>query len=373
MSAQEDESLQRVGFLVVVPDLLRGFGVDPAKVLAAAGLDESALSNPEGVIPYAAMGRLVQIAVEETKTPHFGLLIGQRIGTVSLGLIGELMHNAPTMGVALGDLAAHQHRHARGAVIYVLAQQTYAIFGYAVYHPSMEGNAHIFDGAAAAAFNIVRSMVRADEVDRLEVLLSRRRPEDVAPYAQFFGAIPSFDADQTGVVFPVEWLHRPLTGANAERRKVLEMRVQAYAPAGVYDVVPQLRRALRVGLLTGEISGKELAAQLHMTRRTLHRRLNAQGVNFQQILDETRFEFSQQLLTNTRLSISDIGLILRYADPAAFTRAFFRWANITPTEWRSTHKVVDASPRESRGHPMYGEPLADEVSGSRLGRDDLRF
>jgi hypothetical protein len=222
------------------------------------------------------MGRLVQIAVEETKTPHFGLLIGQRIGTIALGLIGELMHNALTMGVASRDLAARQHRHARGAVVYLLAQQTYAIFGYAVYHPGMEGNAQIFDGAAAA-FNIVRSMVGADEVDRMEVLLSRRRPEDVTPYAQFFGATPSFDADQTGVLFPAEWLNRPLTGANAERRKVLEMRVQAYARAGVYDLVTQLRRALRIGLLTGEISGEELAAQLHMARRTLHRRLTAQG------------------------------------------------------------------------------------------------
>jgi AraC-like DNA-binding protein len=357
MSAQENESLQRVGFLVVVPDLLRDFGVDPAKVLAAAGLDERALSKPDDMIPYAAMGRLVQIAVEETETPHFGLLIGQRIGITSLGLIGELMHNAPTMGMALRDLAAHQHRHARGAVVYVLTQQTYAIFGYAVYHPDMEGNAEIFDGAAAAAFNIVRSMVRADEADRLEVLLSRRRPEDVAPYVQFFGATPYFDADQTGVLFPVEWLDRPLAGANAERRKVLEMRVQAFAQAGIYDPVTQLRRALRIGLLTGEISGEELAVQLQMARRTLHRRLKVHGVNFQQILDETRFEFAQQLLTNTHLSISDIGFILRYSDPGIFTRAFFRWAGVPPSEWRSTHKVADASPRESRRRSISVRPF----------------
>jgi AraC-like DNA-binding protein len=221
-----------------------------------------------------------------------------------------------------------------------------------VYHPDMEGNAEIFDGAAAAAFNIVRSMVRADEADRLEVLLSRRRPEDVAPYVQFFGATPYFDADQTGILFPVGWLDRPLAGANAERRKVLEMRVQAFARAGIYDLVTQLRRALRIGLLTGEISGEELAAQLQMTRRTLHRRLEAQGVNFQRILDETRFEFAQQLLTNTRLSISDIGVILRYSDPSIFTRGFFRWAGVTPSDWRSTHKAADISLKESRGRSV---------------------
>ena len=335
MNGPVSENLQRVGFLAVVPSILREFGLVPAEVLAAAGLKEDALANPEAMIPYSAMGKLVRIAAERTNAPHFGLLVGQRIGMPSLGLIGELMLNAPTLGTALRDLAAHQHRHARGAVIYVLSHRDNAVFGYAIYQPGMEGNAQITDGAAAAAFNIVRSMIRDEEASQLEVLISRSRPVDITPYLRFFGVNPHFNTDQTGVLFPLHWLDRPIASHNPKRRQTLEAQVNAFSEAGDYDLATQLRRTLRVGLLTGEIAFERLASQLNVARRTLHRRLQADGINFRSVLDEVRFEFSQQLLADTQLSVSDVGLILRYADPSIFTRAFTRWSGVTPSEWRS--------------------------------------
>ncbi len=341
MNERALENLQRVGFLALVPGILREFGLVPAEILAAAGLREDALANPEEMIPYSAMGRLVKISAERTDAPHFGLLIGQRIGMSSLGLIGDLMQSAPTVGVALRDLATHQHRHARGAVVYVLAHGDHAFFGYAIYQPGVEGSAQITDGAAAAAFNIVRSMIREEEASHLEVLVSRARPADIAPYLRFFGTNPHFDVDQTGVLFPIQWMDRPIAGHDPKRRQMLETQVHAFSEAGDYDLATRLRRTLRVGLLTGEISGEHLASQLNVTRRTLHRRLQAEGINFRFVLEEVRFEFSQQLLADTQLSVSDVGFILRYSDPSIFTRAFTRWSGVTPSEWRSQKNAAE--------------------------------
>ena len=341
MNVPPSENLQRVGFLALVPGVLRDFGLAPAEVLAAAGLREDALANPEAMIPYSAMGRLVRISAERANAPHFGLLIGQRIGMPSLGLIGDLMRSAPTIGVALQDLVKHQHRHARGAVVYVLTHGRHALFGYAIYQPGIVGNAQITDGAAAAAFNIVRSMIRDEEATQLDVLLMRTRPVDIGPYLRFFRTNPHFNADHTGVLFPLQWLDRPIAAYDPKRRQMLESKVEAFSMTGDYDLATRLRRALRAGLHTGEISGERLAAQLKVTRRTLRRRLQADGINFRSILNEVRFEFAQQLLAETQLSVSDIGLILRYSDPSVFTRAFTRWSGVTPSEWRSQKKAFD--------------------------------
>ena len=341
-------NIQRVGFLALVPIVLREFGLAPAEILAKAGLNEDALDNPEAMIAYSAMGKLVRISAECTGTPHFGLLIGQRINLSSFGVIGDLMRNAPTIGVALRDFATHQHRHARGAVVYVLTQGDHALFGYAIYQPGVEGSAQINDGAAAAAFNIVRGMIRDEEASQLEVLISRTRPADIGPYLRYFGTNPHFNVEQTGVLFPVQWLDRPLAGFRPRRRQMLESQVKASTETGDYDLATQLRRTLRVGLLTGEISGERLASQLKITRRTLHRHLQAGGINFRFVLDEVRFEFAQQLLLETRLSISDIGLILRYSDPSIFTRAFTRWSGLTPSEWRARRNAPQQSdPRKN--------------------------
>src|SRR5579863_5560534 len=117
------ENVQRVGVLAFVPGVLRRFGVDPAEVLAAAGLSPKALDDPESTIPYAAMGVLARIAADKTQCPHFGLEIGNLIVTRSLGIVGEMMRNAPTLGVGLLDFATHQHRNSHGGVVYLLRDQ----------------------------------------------------------------------------------------------------------------------------------------------------------------------------------------------------------------------------------------------------------
>jgi AraC-like DNA-binding protein len=110
------------------------------------------------------------------------------------------------------------------------------------------------------------------------------------------------------------------------------------------DIVARLRRALRLGLITGDVSGDRISAQIGVARRSLHRQLKAQEVGFQGILDELRFELSRKLLTNTRLPIAEISVILLYADQAVFTRAFFRWARDNPSSWRKNHHNDTSTP-----------------------------
>jgi AraC-like DNA-binding protein len=371
MEKTAEENLQRVGFLVLIPCLLRGLGADPATVLAAAGLAADALDNPEGLIPYGAMGRLLRIASEQTQTPHFGLLLGQHIGTQSLGLVGDLMSQAPSIGVALEDLAANQHRHARGAVIYLLPQADQVLFGYAVYHPGVEGSAQIYDGAATAAFNILRNLVPAQDLNLLEVQISRHAPTDATAYQRYFGTRIRFGTEQTGVVFPASWLARPLAKSDPARRKALEEQVEVFWAVGEFDLIARSRRALRLGLLTGSVSGEQLSARLAIPRRTLHRRLKAQGHSFQTILDETRFELARQLLANTRLPMAEIGFILRYAEQAVFTHAFFRWAGETPSDWRARHVATEGSPSNDAPYAAPHSGPGKSALGLRSGREAI--
>jgi len=329
------ENLQRVGFLSHLPDLLRRFGVDPFEVLAAAGLNASALDNPDGTIPYRAMGLLSQLACEKTQCSHFGLEIGRQIRTDTLGLIGELMRNSPTLRVALQNFAINQHRNAHGGVTYLLEDKVQAFFGYAVYQPDVPGQYLMCDGAAMGAFTIFSELAGTALASALEVLLARSEPGNVSHYRHSFGVKLTFNADQTAVVFPRRMLDQPIVGANVRRRILLEKRVQALWHAGDIDIVTQLRRELRVALIRGRFSATTIAEHLGMTRRTLDRRLDASGVNFQEALDETRCEYAKQLLDCTRLQIAHIATIVGYADPSVLTRGFVRWAGVTPSQWRA--------------------------------------
>ena len=85
---------------------------------------------------------------------------------------------------------------------------------------------------------------------------------------------------------------------------------------------------------------------LAMHRRTLNRRLKAQGMTFQEILDQVRYEVARELLAETQVAIDDIAAALGYASVSPFVRSFGRWSGTTPGRWR---RRFDASCR-GRAH-----------------------
>jgi AraC-like DNA-binding protein len=105
-------------------------------------------------------------------------------------------------------------------------------------------------------------------------------------------------------------------------------------PEGFSDT---LRRLLRTELLRGQCSVSDVAGLCRLHRRTLSRRLKAEGTAFRQLADEMRFEIAGQLLSNPRITFSQIATTLGYSEASAFTRAFRRWSGQTPTAWRAVH------------------------------------
>jgi AraC-like DNA-binding protein len=105
------------------------------------------------------------------------------------------------------------------------------------------------------------------------------------------------------------------------------------------EVVPQMRRLLRTLLLERKASGDEVAHILSMHRRTLNRRLEAQGTSFQNILDEVRFEAACQLLDATKIPLTEIAASLGYSESSAFSRAFRRWSGEAPSYRRPTNRM----------------------------------
>jgi AraC-like DNA-binding protein len=80
----------------------------------------------------------------------------------------------------------------------------------------------------------------------------------------------------------------------------------------------------------------EVASALHISGRSLRRHLYDEGKNFQQILNEHRFDMARDYLGATKLSNQEIGFLLGYRDVKAFFRAFKEWAGCTVNDYRET-------------------------------------
>jgi AraC-like DNA-binding protein len=326
------EGQQRIGVLVELPQVLRELGEDPVMIITRAGIDPELLRNPENSLSFVKLGKLLQACVAATKCEHFGLLLGQRSGTASLGLVGRLMQTAPTLKDAILDLCTNQRRYVRGAVTYLMIQNDVAFWGYAVHHPRMQAIAQVSEGALAVGFSMIAELVDAAPD---EILLARRAPGNTTPYRRFFRSTPRFDAQQYAMAFSTNLLTRPVRGADRELRRILKDSVANYWAVRQPSTTDKVVRMLRARVVFPDISLEAVASELSMHPRTLNRRLHAEGKSFRELINEARFDVARQLLAGTRMDVADIALALGYADPSGFTHAFQRWSGVAPSEWRT--------------------------------------
>ncbi|MCC6195740.1 MAG: AraC family transcriptional regulator [Burkholderiales bacterium] len=357
----EARGTQRVGAFTQLPALMRQLGADPEATLALAGLPPDALASPERTIPYPALGTLLARIAERTACPHVGLLAGRMWHMADLGLLGEVVRHCPTLGEALRTLTVYQHLNSGGGFAFLVEQGGVVDLGYAIYHARVEGTGLVFDAFLAGGLNFVRELA-GPGFALSQVLLSRARPADVAPYRSHFHVVPRFESEQSVLRFPAAWMSRPVAGADPARLAAARRGAEA-ADRGV--LLQQLTRAVRRLLVSGDVSGEAAAQMLAMHRRTLNRRLKAQGATFQAVLDTVRREVACQLLEGTSASLDDIASTLGYAGVTPFMRAFRRWTGVTPGRWRIARRPTSAHEPDDHGAPGREQDVADR-DGARI-------
>lgn len=321
---------QRVGPFVAIPQLVSQLGGDLDAVLLGTGLGASAFSHPENRVSYAALAAVLERAAIATGRDHFGLLAGRLCHLSDLGIVGELARNSPTVGAALDALTVHQHVNSEVGLAYLLRRGDYVDLGYATYHSTVSGVSRMYDAALATAMNIMTELC-GTTWKPYEVLLPYVKRHDISQYRAFFKVAPRFDAEGCLLRFPARDLARRVPDADPEARRRLE---QAARKAGAPDFMQQVYRGLRRLMLENRHSGDDLAQLLAMHRRTLNRRLKAEGSTFQHVLDEVRFDIARELLANSNVHLDDIAATLGYAAVTPFMRTFRRWSGTTPGQWR---------------------------------------
>jgi AraC-like DNA-binding protein len=164
------------------------------------------------------------------------------------------------------------------------------------------------------------------------VWFAHARPPALAPIERWFACEDiAFGATDSGLTFAPGLLDRPLVTADPRLAATIADLVPA--PIANDDVVARVAAHVRARLPKPTTSD-DVAALLHMSARTLQRRLEADGTSFTAVVDATREVLARELLADPRLPLAEIGYRLGFADAAAFSRAFKRWTGTPPGRFR---------------------------------------
>ncbi|WP_460448683.1 AraC family transcriptional regulator [Alsobacter sp. SYSU BS001988] len=327
----------RVGPLAAASDVLADFGRTLEDACRASGVSARLLRDPDSVISFEDCGRFLQAGAALSGAPHFGLLVGVAATPSSLGLVGFLAQHAPTVRSALANLSAFMHHQGRGLLILVDEKDDVVTLNCMVLHAQVTGLVQTSEMALGVAWTTLKAICGPDW-RAIQVYLSRSRPEEAGPYRNLLEAPVRFDSEEAGIEFPTSWLDRPVPGSDKALYRFLRGQIEAAEELTEHSMSEEVSRIIRTRLQDSDLSVDAVAAAMSFNRRTLSRRLAAEGVSFSSLLAAVRYDVAKRLLRSTAIPLSEIALSLGYSEASAFTRAFREWSGASPQQWRTDNQ-----------------------------------
>ena len=170
-------------------------------------------------------------------------------------------------------------------------------------------------------------------------------PEYRGLYRDYFHAPARFCREQSQLLLPADLAHTPNTigdpGSYALARDLCQ-KLLAQVPAASLSMTDQVKRLL-LSMPAGTASEEMIAGALFVSKRTLARRLKQEGSGYRGIRDQLFAELAARHLRETGLSVEAVAALLGYHDSANFRRAFRRWHQLSPNDFRRREAAVTAT------------------------------
>ncbi|WP_339461990.1 AraC family transcriptional regulator [Pseudomonas sp. EA_105y_Pfl2_R69] len=310
-------------------------GVDCRAIFPELGLDYAALEDPDARFPQDGMTRLWQRAVELSGDPAIGLNMAKVVRPASFHVVGYALMSSRTLKEGFARLVRYQRIIGEGADLSFRPQRNGYELTLAIHGDRLPAARQSCEASLAYALAFCRWMT-GKPIRPQRVLFQGDPPADLQPFEQVFQGPLQFNADHYGLLFERADMDMPLPTANESLAQLHDRFAGDYLARFSESRVTHLTRQVLCRLLPQGEPRREVVAQaLHLSQRTLQRRLQEEGSSFQQLLDDTRRELAQQYLAQPALSLLEVAYLLGFADPSNFFRAFRRWFGLTPGEYRA--------------------------------------
>lgn len=312
-------------------------GMDPTQIFARYGVSLAALNDPHAHVAAAVEFDLWSALVAETSDPLIGLKLADVIPDGAFWTYEYLLRHSATIGAALEKALRYQRIFANDVQLILVDRGEYSIarldhdgMGVSVYPHPAQATECLF----AVIFRVINTLVPTARAK--EVRFTHGRLGAVPEYTRRFGCRVRFAQPYNEVVFASEMLDREVVSADLRLANVLEEHVQR-----VLETVPNLdpwlpraRKALDALLVARAASLPQLAKALHVSARTLRRRLAERGASYRELLDDARRGLALQRVVDADASMDEIAAALGFHDVSTFYRAFRRWTDSTPAAYR---------------------------------------
>ncbi|RSN65223.1 AraC family transcriptional regulator [Amycolatopsis sp. WAC 04182] len=314
----------------------RQAGLPVSAWFSGTGLEPGLLDDVDVRVSLDQARTVLRRAVAAMPDRPLGLEVGARDALLSFGFVGVAMRSSATVGDAFG-VVDEMHR-ASGSLADFTAE---GLDGDEIelYLRERWPDPALLPFLAEEAFSSTIAFLRSvlgETWAPTRVYLTYRPPAYAARYQRFFRCPVHFAADADRLVIGSDVLRVPIpTHHEPTLRTALAVCRSLIAPERTRPGVVAAVEALLNAHLHRPLTMAEIAAQMHLSERTLRRQLAEAGEQFAAIRDRVRERHATALLKNSTLAISAVAAEVGFSDGREFRRAYRRWTGRTPLAART--------------------------------------
>jgi AraC-like DNA-binding protein len=320
---------------------LKRHGADVESALAKAGLEQRAINNPDGWIPFDAHARLLEIAADQLNDECFGLHFSKTVDIRDVGPLGYLGLASKTVEEGLINLCRYLRVFSEAFQIELKITKDTGTLHIVPQDPIHAHHRQAVEFAFCLVLHAYRQLT-AKRISPTAVHFLHHRRSQLSTFAKYFGCPVKFNRNEGQIVFSRKTLATQIRSSDDRLLRILRAHADDLLrsrPEQREELVGRIERRLSEPLPTGQGRAKIIATELGMSERTLMRRLSEHHTSFAAVVDRLRQGLAKRYLAQPKLSFTHIAFLLGYATPSAFSAACKRWTGKSPRDVRSNPKL----------------------------------
>ncbi|HIG66859.1 MAG TPA: AraC family transcriptional regulator [Porticoccaceae bacterium] len=310
-------------------------GLSKQLLMKEAGVDGSELNIPDRRFPVNAYFRLYQVAASAADDPDLGLTVGRVTFLKGLNLQLYLATVCKSFRDYLNLMPSNVKLRGDIGCVTIHREGDLVELRWEPLMPETGRKRFVSDEMLAASAGIFNSLC-VKPVRVMKANFSYAKPLDISKLEDTFGRNLSFDEPFSSLFFQREALNYPMLQQDyhegPDHSHPFRDFFEEEDPSD--QLLFTLKQSIVRYLPEGEVTIAKLATSLHISRRTLQRRLSDRETNFLQVLQEVRSRVALRYLSDDRLGITEIAFLLGYADQGSFSSAFKSWHGVSPRDYR---------------------------------------
>jgi AraC-like DNA-binding protein len=316
---------------------IESYGINPAPFFEAENLKIQIPPDPCQRVPYEKVDRIRTKALAECGDEAFGIRSALCYVPSQSGALGYALLASTSVRSACLLMERYIRVLNITAKVSVEDRDSCMVVTPTVSAPSK--TEVIRDDTSLAVISRICQVTYGEKFRLEAVNFKRAEPSDIKPYHEFFGCTLNFNQNENQILIPQAIADEVLISANPQMAMMSEQIVtQRLAKIDQNDIVTRVQAVFTEQLPLGTVSDDSVAEALHMSVRTLHRKLADESNNFRAVLVETRRRLADQYIMDNSLTLTEISLLLGFSEQSSFSRAFKTWTGSTPSELRQARQ-----------------------------------